>query len=75
MYSEIKKELEEGKLLLEWVPRKVAPTVPLLKDKYGSDRRKAKELNFSIAHGKSARGFGVTRSKKQTMWLISGMLT
>ena len=29
---------------------------PLVKDKYGSERRKAKTLNFSIAYGKTAHG-------------------
>ena len=28
------------------------PTVPLVKDTYASERRKAKTLNFSIAYGK-----------------------
>ncbi|XP_075255294.1 uncharacterized protein LOC142347980 [Convolutriloba macropyga] len=32
------------------------PPVPLIKDKYGSERRKAKVLNFSIAYGKTAHG-------------------
>jgi hypothetical protein len=30
--------------------------VPLLKDLFGSERRKAKVLNFSIAYGKTAHG-------------------
>jgi len=30
--------------------------VPLLKDMFGSERRKAKVLNFSIAYGKTAHG-------------------
>lgn len=32
------------------------PPVPLLKDKFGAERRKAKVLNFSIAYGKTAHG-------------------
>ena len=32
------------------------PTVPLVKDTYGSERRKAKTLNFSIAYGKTVHG-------------------
>lgn len=33
-----------------------APTVALVKDQFGSERRKAKTLNFSIAYGKTAFG-------------------
>ncbi len=29
----------------------------MLKDKYGSERRKAKAMNFSIAYGKGSYGF------------------
>jgi DNA polymerase-1 len=32
------------------------PTAPLVKDKFGSERRKAKTLNFSIAYGKTVHG-------------------
>jgi len=31
--------------------------VPLLKDKYAAERRKAKTMNFSIAYGKTRTGF------------------
>jgi len=31
--------------------------VPLLKDKYANERKKAKVMNFSIAYGKTAHGF------------------
>lgn len=46
-----------GECLLEWdsVDGQKAP-VPLLKDMFGSERRKAKVLNFSIAYGKTAHG-------------------
>ena len=33
-----------------------APPKPLVKDVYGSERRKAKTLNFSIAYGKTVHG-------------------
>ena len=33
------------------------PTVPLVKDTYASERRKAKTLNFSIAYGKVLKYF------------------
>lgn len=57
MYDYIRKDLETGAVLLEWDKSKGTPPVPLLKDKYASERKKAKTVNFSIAYGKSARGF------------------
>ena len=57
MYPNIKKEIEEGKLLLEWDKSKGEAPAPLLKVKYAAERKKAKTVNFSIAYGKSARGF------------------
>jgi hypothetical protein len=41
--------------LLEW-EGEGAPPLPLLKDLFASERRKAKVLNFSIAYGKTAHG-------------------
>jgi len=52
MYPEIKKEIESGKLLLEWDRSKGEAPFPLLKDKYSAERKKAKTMNFSIAYGK-----------------------
>lgn len=57
MYPEIQKELDEGKLLLEWDSSKGKPPVPLLKEKYANERKKAKIMNFSIAYGKTVHGF------------------
>jgi DNA polymerase I len=57
MYPEIKKEVDSGEVLLEWDYSKGAPPKPLIKDKYASERKKAKGMNFSIAYGKSAHGF------------------
>lgn len=57
MYPEIKKEIEEGKLLLEWDRSKGDAPAPLLKDKYANERKKAKTMNFSIAYGKTQQGF------------------
>jgi len=57
MYPYIKKEMEEGKVLLEWDYSKGDPPMPLIKDKYASERKKSKAMNFSIAYGKSAHGF------------------
>lgn len=43
--------------LLEWDgPQGTKAPVPLLKDMFASERRKAKILNFSIAYGKTAHG-------------------
>ena len=43
--------------ILEWDgPSSSKPPVPLLKDMFSSERRKAKILNFSIAYGKTAHG-------------------
>ena len=48
-----------GDCLLEWgggeSGREPAP-VPLLKDTFANERKKAKILNFSIAYGKTAHG-------------------
>jgi DNA polymerase-1 len=45
------------------------PTVPLVKDTYGAERRKAKTLNFSIAYGKTVHGlaqdWGITKEAAQ----------
>jgi DNA polymerase-1 len=43
--------------LIEWDKSKGKAPVPLVKDKYAVERRKAKVLNFSIAYGKTATGF------------------
>jgi DNA polymerase-1 len=43
--------------LLEWDKEKGVPPFPLLKDKYANERKKAKTVNFSIAYGKTAKGF------------------
>ena len=56
MYPYIKEAVEGGKVLLEWDYSKGQPTVPLVKDTFASERRKAKTLNFSIAYGKTVHG-------------------
>lgn len=75
MYEEIAKEIEKGQVLLEWDYSKGKPPVPLLKEKYASERRRAKTLNFSIAYGKTAIGlaqdWGVTPTEAEKtleMW-------
>ncbi|XP_044968341.1 DNA polymerase I A, chloroplastic-like [Hordeum vulgare subsp. vulgare] len=58
MYQHIRDAVEEKRVLLEWDPQpgQEKPPVPMLKDAFGSERRKAKMLNFSIAYGKTAAG-------------------
>ncbi|KAK7316740.1 hypothetical protein RJT34_00422 [Clitoria ternatea] len=58
MYPYIREAVETGQVLLEWHPQpgEDKPPVPLLKDAFASERRKAKMLNFSIAYGKTPVG-------------------
>ena len=57
MYPHIKKSVESGEVLLEWDHSKGKAPAPLLKDKFGKERKQAKIMNFSIAYGKTAHGF------------------
>ncbi|KAL3639949.1 hypothetical protein CASFOL_014917 [Castilleja foliolosa] len=71
MYPHIRKAVERKDVLLEWHPQpeQDKPPVPLLKDAFASERRKAKMLNFSIAYGKTtiglARDWKVSREEAQ----------
>ncbi|KAL6779457.1 POLG1X [Auxenochlorella protothecoides x Auxenochlorella symbiontica] len=59
MYDHIKAAVASGECLLEWdggPDGASPPPVPLLKDLFSSERRRAKVLNFSIAYGKTAHG-------------------
>ncbi|XP_059662506.1 DNA polymerase I A, chloroplastic/mitochondrial-like [Cornus florida] len=58
MYPHIREAIEQKRVLLEWYPQpgEDKPPVPLLKDAFASERRKAKMLNFSIAYGKTPVG-------------------
>ncbi|CAL9136064.1 unnamed protein product [Musa textilis] len=58
MYAHVREAVEKQSVLLEWHPQpgEDKPPVPLLKDAFGSERRKAKMLNFSIAYGKTPVG-------------------
>ncbi|CAL9057631.1 unnamed protein product [Musa banksii] len=58
MYAHVCKAVEENRVLLEWHPQpgKHEPPVPLLKDVFAAERRRAKMLNFSIAYGKTPIG-------------------
>lgn len=69
MYPHIKQAVDAGEVLLEWDYSKGPCKVPLVKDKYGSERRKAKTLNFSIAYGKTVHGlaqdWGITTEEAE----------
>ena len=71
MFDHVKKLIDDGELLLEWDYANGDPPKPLLKDEFGSERRKAKTLNFSIAYGKTAHGlskdWGVSQQEAQAM--------
>jgi DNA polymerase-1 len=56
MYPHVAEAVQKGAVLLEWDEHKGEPPVPLLKNVFNSERRKAKILNFSIAYGKTAMG-------------------
>ncbi|KAK4279274.1 hypothetical protein QN277_016993 [Acacia crassicarpa] len=58
MYPHIREAIGKKKVILEWHPHpgEDKPPVPLLKDAFASERRKAKMLNFSIAYGKTPVG-------------------
>lgn len=69
MYPYIAEAVENGQVMLEWDYSKGQPTVPLVKDTYASERRKAKTLNFSIAYGKTVHGlaadWGITKEEAE----------
>jgi len=56
MYDYIRADVDAGRVVLETGDGGGGGGVPLLKDVYASERRKAKVLNFSIAYGKTAHG-------------------
>ena len=71
MFDYVKDSVESGECLLEWDYANGDPPKPLLKDKFASERRKAKTLNFSIAYGKTAFGlsndWGVSKTEAEDM--------
>ena len=71
MYPHIAQAVKDGQVLLELGDTDGAATPPpLVKDMFGSERRKAKTLNFSIAYGKTAIGlakdWNVTREEAKS---------
>ena len=72
MFSHVRDALEAGEVVLDKADLTgPGDDRPLVKDKYGSERRKAKTLNFSIAYGKTAHGlakdWGVSQPEAQAM--------
>ena len=71
MFDHVRAAVEAGDVLLEWDYSKGKPPAPLLKDVFGSERRRAKTLNFSIAYGKTVHGlskdWGVTIAEAKAM--------
>uniref|UniRef100_A0A7S4EZM0 DNA-directed DNA polymerase family A palm domain-containing protein n=1 Tax=Chrysotila carterae TaxID=13221 RepID=A0A7S4EZM0_CHRCT len=71
MFQHVREAVDRGDCLLEWDYSKGAPPAPLLKDVFGSERRKAKTLNFSIAYGKTPHGlakdWGVSIAEAKAM--------
>ncbi|KAK2635129.1 hypothetical protein Ddye_029921 [Dipteronia dyeriana] len=64
MYPHIREAVEMEQVLLEWHPQpgETKPPVPLVKDAFALERRKAKMLSFSIAYG--IRPLGLARDWK-----------
>lgn len=57
MFDHVKEAVQAGQCALERDARQAESRVPLLKDMFSVERRKAKTLNFSIAYGKTVMGF------------------
>ncbi|EGR28819.1 mitochondrial DNA polymerase a, putative [Ichthyophthirius multifiliis] len=55
LFPYISTEVQQGKILIDQDQDLNNSNIPLLKDKYGSERKKAKILNFSIIYGASAK--------------------
>lgn len=71
MFDYVQEKVDSGECLLEWDYSQGAPSKPMLKDMFASERRKAKTLNFSIAYGKTAHGlsqdWGVSTNEAEAM--------
>jgi hypothetical protein len=74
----LQKRLDDGSLAIDKMDPNYKEGMPLVKDEYASERRKAKILNFSLAYGKTEYGlskdFGVALSEAKdtvTRWYRS----
>jgi DNA polymerase-1 len=56
MFAHVREAVDGGEVLLEWDEAAGPAPKPLLKNVFGTERRKAKVLNFSLAYGKTALG-------------------
>ena len=57
MFDNVSKAVEKGECVLERdSANSTSDSIPLLKDMFSVERRKAKTLNFSIAYGKTVMG-------------------
>lgn len=54
--SGVQKEIEAGNVAMDHMDPNFKEGMVLVKDKYSSERRKAKILNFSLAYGKTEYG-------------------
>ncbi len=60
MFPEVRKAVERGDVLIDWDKEKNGPPpAPMLKEVFGFERGRAKTINFSVAYGKTARGFAL----------------
>ena len=71
MFDYVKQAVDSGEVLLEKGSNADDDERPLVKDRFGAERRKAKTLNFSIAYGKTAHGlakdWGVSPKEAQEL--------
>jgi hypothetical protein len=67
MKSQLQKRMDEGTIAADHMDPNYKDGMPLVKDEFSNERRKAKILNFSLAYGKTeyglAKDFGVSRKE------------
>ncbi len=55
MFPNIQAKVRRGEVLLEKTSKN--EKIPLIKEIFANERKKAKTMNFSVAYGKTAFGF------------------